>query len=123
MKLNTEALAQLRFRARGRWYDGRQVDAFIDELTVAAGEWERELLESDRKLTELQEENAALRAELAALREREQQPAPAAQERERLLADIKALRAFRERFRAAVEHDVEHFGEQAKQLASEELLK
>lgn len=123
MKLNTEALAQLKFRSKGKWYDGRQVDAFLDELTVAAAEWERELSAGDRRCAELQEENRHLRAELAAMQAQAKTPETIAQERERLLADIKALRAFRERFRAAVEQDVEEFGEKARQFRSEELLK
>lgn len=123
MRLNTDALAQLKFRTKGKWYDGRQVDAFIDELTVAAAEWERELTAGECRCAELQEENERLREELLTMRAQAESPETLTQERERLLSDIKALRAFRERFRVAVEQDVEEFSRKAKQFASEELLK
>lgn len=121
MKLESEALKQLQFRSKGKWYDGRQVDAFLDELMTAVTQNEEERNETLDKLAQLQTENDDLRRRVEELTAA-QLPETPEQERQRLLDDIKALRAFRERFRAAVEEDVSQFAAQARRFSSDELL-
>lgn len=137
MKLTKKDLAEVKFRAKGKWYNARQVDEFLDELTVAVEEAGRELSEvrSSAKLLAAQLE--ALRTENEELRmqldekgskpkfspaKREQNETPE-EERARLIEDIKALRALRERFRETLARDIAAFGEEAKRFASDEVLK
>ncbi len=142
MELNRKALEDVKFRSRGRWYDAQQVDAFLEELTVAVDEEERKLEGSrqevqtlSRKLDVLRRENQRLWQELNALREAPlPAPEPEAveaarrkcreleQERDGLIEDVKALRRFRETFRKAVEKDAGDLLEQAGSLGSEKLL-
>ena len=42
MELTREALRAVEFRSRGQWYQARQVDQFIEELTVAVDQAQRE---------------------------------------------------------------------------------
>lgn len=130
MKLTKKDLADVKFRARGKWYDARQVDAFLDRLAVAVEERNRELLEVSSRARALAAQVDALRTENEKLRAQKPRETPAAvpqpnspEEFARLLEDIKALRAFRERFREAVEQDVAAFGKQVSRFSSEELLK
>ncbi len=142
MELTRKALEDVKFRARGRWYNAEQVDAFLEELTVAVDETERELREfrqeeqaRSRELESLREETARLQRECASLRKRaETVPAPdpagsrrrvceeLERERDSLIQDIKALRRFRETFRQAVEKDAGDLLERAGSLGSEKLL-
>ena len=134
MELTREALAQVKFRTRGQWYDALQVDQFIEELMAAADRQEEEsrllLEELMARLAQATEEAQGLRERLRAL-ERESRAArtpaqgetqPLEAERDQLIADIKALRRFRESFREAVRKDAQELLEQAEGLPSEKLL-
>ena len=134
MELTREALAQVKFRTRGQWYDALQVDQFIEELMAAADRQEEEsrLLREEwmARLAQATEEAQGLRERLRAL-ERESRAArspaqgetqPLEEERDQLIADIKALRRFRESFREAVRKDAQALLEQAEGLPSEKLL-
>lgn len=134
MELTREALAQVKFRTRGQWYDALQVDQFIEELMAAADRQEEEsrLLREEwmARLAQATEEAQGLRERLRAL-ERESRAArtpaqgetqPLEAERDQLIADIKALRRFRESFREAVRKDAQALLEQAGSLGSENML-
>ena len=134
MELTREALAQVKFRTRGQWYDALQVDQFIEELMAAADRQEEEsrLLREEwmARLAQATEEAQGLRERLRAL-ERESRAArtpaqgetqPLEAERDQLIADIKALRRFRESFRQAVEEDAQSLLRQVEGLPSEKLL-
>ena len=134
MELTREALAQVKFRTRGQWYDALQVDQFIEELMAAADRQEEEsrLLREEwmARLAQATEEAQGLRERLRAL-ERESRAArtpaqgetqPLEAERDQLIADIKALRRFRESFREAVRKDAQALLEQAGNLSSENML-
>lgn len=134
MELTREALAQVKFRTRGQWYDALQVDQFIEELMAAADRQEEEsrLLREEwmARLAQATEEAQGLRERLHAL-ERESRAArspaqgetqPLEEERDQLIADIKALRRFRESFREAVRKDAQALLEQAGNLGSEKML-
>ena len=134
MELTREALAQVKFRTRGQWYDALQVDQFIEELMAAADRQEEEsrLLREEwmARLAQATEEAQGLRERLRAL-ERESRAArspaqretqPLEEERDQLIADIKALRRFRESFREAVRKDAQALLEQAGNLGSEKML-
>lgn len=134
MELTREALAQVKFRTRGQWYDALQVDQFIEELMAAADRQEEEsrLLREEwmARLAQATEEAQGLRERLHAL-ERESRAArspaqgetqPLEEERDQLIADIKALRRFRESFREAVRKDAQALLEQAENLGSENML-
>ena len=134
MELTREALAQVKFRTRGQWYDALQVDQFIEELMAAADRQEEEsrLLQEEwmARLAQATEEAQGLRERLRAL-ERESRAArspaqgetqPLEAERDQLIADIKALRRFRESFREAVRRDAQALLEQAENLGSENML-
>ena len=134
MELTREALAQVKFRTRGQWYDALQVDQFIEELMAAADRQEEEsrLLREEwmARLAQATEEAQGLRERLRAL-ERESRAArspaqgetqPLEAERDQLIADIKALRRFRESFREAVRRDAQALLEQAGNLGSENML-
>lgn len=134
MELTREALAQVKFRTRGQWYDALQVDQFIEELMAAADRQEEEsrLLREEwmARLAQATEEAQGQRERLRAL-ERESRAArtpaqgetqPLEAERDQLIADIKALRRFRESFREAVRRDAQALLEQAENLGSENML-
>ena len=134
MELTREALAQVKFRTRGQWYDALQVDQFIEELMAAADRQEEEarLLREEwmARLAQATEEAQGLRERLRAL-EREswaaRSPAqgetqPLEEERDQLIADIKALRRFRESFREAVRKDAQALLSQVGDLDSEKML-
>lgn len=134
MELTREALAQVKFRTRGQWYDALQVDQFIEELMAAADRQEEEsrLLREEwmARLAQATEEAQGLRERLRAL-ERESRAArtpaqgetqPLEEERDQLIADIKALRRFRESFREAVRKDAQALLDQVGNLASENML-
>lgn len=129
MELTKQALENVKFRSRGKWYDAGQVDAFLDELMVAAETAQRELTETrsrgkalSQQVEALQEEKQALLVKIQALEEQGKETLEKKQERDRLIQDIKALRAFRETFRNAVEQDAASLSEQMKQLDSDKLL-
>lgn len=138
MKLTKKTLEDVRFRSRGRWYDGEQVDSFLEELTVAVDEAERDLEKAGREVSSQREELEALRAENLRLRQEldslRAQAAPdsrearrqvcreLSRERDSLIQDIKALRRFREAFRESVERDAAALSRQAKELGSDQLL-
>ena len=134
MELTREALAQAKFRTRGQWYDALQVDQFIEELMAAADRPEEEsrLLREEwmARLAQATEEAQGLRERLRAL-ERESRAArspaqgetqPLEAERDQLIADIKALRRFRESFREAVRKDAQALLSQVGDLGSEKML-
>lgn len=134
MELTKEALAQVKFRTRGQWYDALQVDQFIEELMAAADRQEEEsrLLREEwmARLAQATEEAQGLRERLRAL-ERESRAArspaqgetqPLEAERDQLIADIKALRRFRESFREAVRKDAQALLSQVGDLGSEKML-
>ena len=134
MELTREALDQVKFRTRGQWYDALQVDQFIEELMAAADRQEEEsrLLREEwmARLAQATEEAQGLRERLRAL-ERESRAArspaqgetqPLEEERDQLIADIKALRRFRESFREAVRKDAQALLEQVGNLSSENML-
>ena len=134
MELTREALAQVKFRTRGQWYDALQVDQFIEELMAAADRQEEEsrLLREEwmARLAQATEEAQGLRERLRALEQEsraarapaqgETQPLEA--ERDQLIADIKALRRFRESFREAVRKDAQALLSQVGDLGSEKML-
>ncbi len=140
MNLTRKDLEKVQFRSRGRWYDAGQVDAFLDELSVAVEESERgmaEMTERIRVLTrqveKLQSANREIWKEAEGLkkalspnpREPEnglRESKALEQERDRLIEDIKALLKFRESFRKAVQRDAEILSEKANSLDSEKLL-
>lgn len=134
MELTREALAQVKFRTRGQWYDALQVDQFIEELMAAADRQEEEsrLLREEwmARLAQATEEAQGLRERLRAL-ERGSRAArapaqgnnqPLEEERDQLIADIKALRRFRESFREAVRKDAQALLSQVGDLDSEKML-
>lgn len=135
MKLTRKDLAEVKFRAKGKWYNARQVDEFMDELTVAVEEAGRELSEvrsSAKLLTAqmeaLREENEKLRAQLNESGKSKLSPAQRSEnetpeERARLIEDIKALKALRARFLEAIRRDVAAFGEEAERFSLDDLLK
>ncbi len=150
MKLKKEDLEKVRFQSRGHWYNAQQVDAFLDELAVAADGAERELGETRKHLQaltqqveELLEENRQLRKQMEApaltpspqpavfrrqdlklrlpeVEEEEKQKLK--EERSQLIQDIKALRSFRETFRKAVQEDAAALETQIRRLESDHLL-
>lgn len=137
MELTKKALEDVKFRTRGRWYDGRQVDEFLDKLAVAADQAERDWQKAQNTLFALKEQAEDLREENVRLQklteELKNTPPPSAKsplrdladlerEKNRLLQDIKALRKFREAFREAVEKDAGELAEKAKALDSDKLL-
>ena len=134
MELTREALAQVKFRTRGQWYDALQVDQFIEELMAAADRQEEEsrLLREEwmARLAQATEEAQGLRERLRALERESRAARTPAQgenrqleaERDQLIADIKALRRFRESFREAVRKDAQALLEQAENLGSENML-
>lgn len=134
MELTREALAQVKFRTRGQWYDALQVDQFIEELMAAADRQEEEsrLLREEwmARLAQATEEAQGLRERLRALERESRAARSPAQgenrqleaERDQLIADIKALRRFRESFREAVRKDAQALLEQVGNLSSENML-
>ncbi len=131
MELTKKVLEDVKFKTRGKWYNGQQVDVFLDEMAVAAEEAERERAADRERLAllkgridELQREKEELQKRIAFLEEaldRESSDKSRA-ERDRLIKDIKALKSFREAFRDSVEHDAATLTEQVKVLESDKLL-
>lgn len=126
MELTRDALTKVKFRTRGQWYNAPQVDQFIEELMAAADRQAEELESlrqalSDREaqLEEARREAQVLGDQLKAL---QQEAAGKQEERDQLIADIKALRRFRESFRQAVEQDAKSLLQQARALPSQEAL-
>lgn len=135
-----KALEEVTFRARGKWYDGRQVDEFIEKMIVAAEQGRREIETLQReiqnmnwKLETLKQENAHLWQELNAAKSAAlSQPAPPKpippeqpsleQQRADLLQDIKDLRRFRDAFRKAVEKDAGALADSLRDMDSSKLL-
>lgn len=145
-----KALEEVTFRARGKWYDGRQVDEFIEKMIVAAEQGRREIETLQReiqnmnwKLETLKQENAHLWQELNAAKSAAlSQPAPSKpippeqpspeqpsleqpsleQQRADLLQDIKDLRRFRDAFRKAVEKDAGALADSLRDMDSSKLL-
>lgn len=140
-----KALEEVTFRARGKWYDGRQVDEFIEKMIVAAEQGrreietlQREIQNMNRKLETLRQENAHLWQELNAAKSAAlSQPAPSKpippeqpspeqpsleQQRADLLQDIKDLRRFRDAFRKAVEKDAGALADSLRDMDSSKLL-
>lgn len=135
-----KALEEVTFRARGKWYDGRQVDEFIEKMIVAAEQGRREIETLQReiqnmnwKLETLKQENAHLWQELNAAKSTAlSQPAPSKpippeqpsleQQRADLLQDIKDLRRFRDAFRKAVEKDAGALADSLRDMDSSKLL-
>ncbi len=150
MKLTKEDLEKVKFQSRGRWYNAQQVDAFLDELAVAADGAERDLGEAQKRLQALNQQVEELLEENRQLREQKETPPPAPnpqpiasrrreleqrlreveeeenrelkEERDRLIQDIKALRSFRETFRKAVEEDAAALETQLHRFGSDNLL-
>ncbi len=131
MKLTKKALEDVRFSTRGKWYNARQVDAFLQDLAMAADEADREWKSARACMNALEEQADGLRAENIRLQKELQELKSAAppdvlenleQEKNHLLQDIKALKKFREMFREAVEKDAGDLAENVKSLASEKLL-
>lgn len=139
MKLTSQAVANVKFRSRGKWYHAGQVDAFMEELLVAVEETVRELAEEKSMVRTLTEQLESLREETSRFREREETNAAVLsegekeserrllcreleKERDRLIQDIKALQDFREAFRASIERDVTSLTEQIKGFESDKLL-
>ena len=116
MELTREALAQVKFRTRGQWYDALQVDQFIEELMAAADRQEEEAQGLRERLRALERESRAARTPSQG------ETQPLEEERDQLIADIKALRRFRESFREAVRRDAQALLEQAENLGSENML-
>ena len=69
MELTREALRAVEFRSRGQWYQARQVDQFIEELTVAVDQAQRERDTLRQKLEEARSQSQELAARAAALEE------------------------------------------------------
>ncbi len=138
MKLTKQSIANVKFRSRGKWYHAGQVDAFLEELLVAADEADRELTEEKGRVRVLTEQLESLREENVRLRDRAEKAAGPAEtraeeerrllcrelekERDRLIQDIKALQDFREAFRASIERDAASLTEQIKGFESDKLL-
>ncbi len=150
MKLTKEDLEKVKFQSHGRWYNAQQVDAFLDELAVAADGAERDLGEAQKRLRALNQQVEELLEENRQLREQREAPATAPdpqpiasrrreleqrlreveeeenrelkKERDRLIQDIKALRSFRETFRKAVEEDAAALETQLRRFGSDHLL-
>ena len=152
MELTKEALDNVRFRTKGLWYNAQQVDTFLEQLTAAVEQEEKlrgEMQEEASALRSHAEEQlaeiASLKAQLeetrqnieTALRENESVKAALAEEtakvaelqteehikeRETLLQDVKALRALRDQFRAALEQDLTDFTEKLQNLNSGTML-
>ncbi len=128
MRFTKQELNGAAFHARGRWYDAREVDDFLDKMAVAADEAQRRLENAERRAQDLarrvkflEEENGRLQRQASAAEAR-QGSRDLEQERSRLLQDIKALRSFRESFRKAVERDAASLAEQTRRLDSDRLL-
>ena len=68
MELTREALRAVEFRSRGQWYQARQVDQFIEELTVAVDQAQRERDTLRQKLEEARSQREELAARAAAPR-------------------------------------------------------
>ena len=116
MELTRQVLDDAKFETRGRWYNADQVDAFLDEL-AAAIEGSRQ--EADR----LRQEVQALKGKLQQAGKPAPQHGPSpAEERARLLEDVRVLKQFREQFRQAVEQDAPRLLQQARHLDSDKLL-
>lgn len=135
MELTKKALDDVKFRTRGRWYSAEQVDAFLEELAVCADESEREWKALTAKVHDLESQVENLREENVRLWKQTQElkaavkSAPKAdplndlkQQRNELINDIKALKKFRETFKAAVERDAKSLNEQLKELESYKML-
>ncbi len=137
MQLIKRALENVKFSTRGRWYKAEQVDAFLDELTVAVNQAERELKDTRREAAALAERANALQAENARLKKllhtgnSGQPKAPAKapapyedlkREREQLIQDIKALLSLRDDFRERLERDSAAFAKQLRNMESGKVL-
>ena len=94
-----------------------------EESRLLREEWMARLAQATEEAQGLRERLRALERESRAARtpaQGETQPLEA--ERDQLIADIKALRRFRESFREAVRKDAQALLEQAEGLPSEKLL-
>ena len=63
MELTKDALRDVSFRARGKWYRGEDVDGFLAELMVALDEAEREKQELEDDVRRLERELHAAKEE------------------------------------------------------------
>lgn len=133
MELTKDALRDISFRARGKWYRGEDVDGFLAELTVALDESEREKQELEDDVRHLERELHAAKEEAECLKqhlaETSQTPshqelvcAELEKERDELIENIKLLRRFREEFRDKVRDDAEALLKTIGRLPSDQLL-
>ena len=111
MKLTSQAVANVKFRSRGKWYHAGQVDAFMESLRAETA-----------RCREREETYAAVLSEGEKESERRLLCRELEKERDRLIQDIKALQDFREAFRASIERDVTSLTEQIKGFESDKLL-
>ena len=133
MELTKDALRDVSFRARGKWYRGEDVDGFLAELMVALDEAEREKQELEDDVRRLERELHAAKEETEHLKQHltETLQAPSHQElvcaelekeRDELIEGIKLLRRFREEFRNKVQGDAEELLQNIQRLPSDQLL-
>lgn len=69
MELTKDALRDVSFRARGKWYRGEDVDGFLAELMVALDEAEREKQELEDDVRRLERELHAAKEETEHLKQ------------------------------------------------------
>ena len=119
MELTKDALRDVSFRARGKWYRGEDVDGFLAELMVALDEAEREKQELEDDVRRLKQH---LTETLQAPSHQELVCAELEKERDELIESIKLLRRFREEFRNKVQGDAEELLQNIQRLPSDQLL-
>lgn len=66
MDLTKKALEEVRFKSKGRWYDAKQVDDFIDEVIEGVEQNEKKLAEMQRDKEKLEKEITEVEAQLRA---------------------------------------------------------
>lgn len=121
MELTRQVLDDVKFEAKGRWYNADQVDDFLEELAESVDQAQKETARLRQELRALRGEVRAVRVEKGQWEGR-RHGQDLEQEQQSLLEDVKALRQFREQFRQAVERDAEKLLEQAQSLGSDRLL-
>lgn len=147
MQLTKEALENITFQTKGKWYRAEQVDTFIDELAAALDAHNNENLqlkqEINRLMQELDGKNKALAAKAAApVTVTAPAPKPVApqpqlggvyvhqkkvceeleKEQDALIESIKMLRRFRENFKQSVKEDMEKLNKELDNMESNGLL-
>ncbi len=131
MELNKKTLEEVRFKTKGKWYDGRQVDAFIDEIIASLDELEYpdyapEESEAPERIDSAEIELAAARAAMSGdemkLRDLRAEIERLTAQKDELTRNISLLKSFKEQFKASVGKDIDEIKEKLDSFTSDALL-